>query len=124
MTPRVKTMLKVVAGHVVIIVLLTILLAFVAVRYVPTGEDARISEKIHDEFEAAIITNLPPDKHPRVVSSPRRNSTDIFVKGAAFSDSEKQGLRAVAVGIGHMNADHPIRVFFQTDTNHEAIIRP
>jgi hypothetical protein len=124
MTPRVKYALSIVAAYAVAIVLLMLLLGRVLTRIIPTGEDAEISDKIRTEFEDAITTNQPPGKRPLVISSPRRNATEIIVKGEALTDGEKQGLRAVAEGIGLRNANRPIELHFQTVTNSEAIIRP
>jgi hypothetical protein len=124
MSSRLKTTLKIVAGLGVAIVLVMGLIGIIALRMVPTGDDAFVSNKIHAEFEQAITTNLPPDKHPLVISSPRRNATVIIVEGVVLTDDEKHGLLAVAEGMGRINANRPIRVYFQTGTNYEAVNRP
>jgi len=119
-----KTTLKIVAGLGVAIVLVMSLIGVAAVRLVPTAEDALISNRIHAEFEQAIATNLPPDKHPLVIGFPRRNATVIIVEGVVLTDDEKHELLAVAEGIRRINANRPIRVYFQIGTNYEAVSRP
>ena len=98
--PFMKTPLKVliIVGGGIIAAILTI--GIIALKIVPTSEDASISETIRRDFEesakANVFTNRPAD----IISSPRVKGTMIYVHDDGLTDREKETLKMLANQIG------------------------
>ena len=90
---------------------LTVLI-FVIPGMVPTGDDAMASEEKRVTYEDAVRRNFPTNKI-WIVSSPRRNATEIIVDGEALTEADKYTLTMLAEEVGRQNPTRPLTVSFR-----------
>jgi hypothetical protein len=93
-------------------ILLLCILIWVASNVV-TGEDARASYMIHEEFTDA-STNIVTGKKLVITSSPRHTETCLYVYGD-LSVKEVQALQVLAVQISKNNNNRPVIVRFRSE---------
>ena len=92
--------------------MLALLFGYYLAQKIPTGDDAEASKEKHVIFEDAVRNNFPTNKI-WIVSSPRRNATEIFVDGEALTEADKHRLTMLAEEVGRQNPPRPLTVSFR-----------
>jgi hypothetical protein len=80
---------------------------------VATADDAPASNIIREEFINA-STNIIIGKQMKIVSSPRRAATCLFVYGD-LTVKEEQALQALAVQTSQSNSNRPVSIEFHKE---------